>query len=106
MCYILKLVKFESDVGTLVVPNNYANQMLKMIGHSGVIPSALLPEEIPDALANLAQNLQTQDNKQVDKRKTQHYQPEPSLKTRVFPFQQLLEKAIQKHCEILWAFKK
>ncbi len=102
----MKLVKFESDVGTLTVPTNYANQMLKMIGHSGVIPSALLPEEIPHALATLDQNLQNQDNKQVDKRKTQNYQPEPALKTRAFPFQKLLEKAIQKRCEVLWAFKK
>ena len=101
----MKLVKFESDVGTLVVPANYANQMLKMIGHSGVIPSALIPEEIPHALATLNQNLQNQGNKQAVK-KNQDYQFEPSLKTRTFPFKQLLEKATQKRCEVLWTFKK
>ena len=71
----MKLVKFESDVGTLVVPDNYANQMLKMIGHSGVIPSALLPEEIPHALATLDQNLQIQDQEHIIFQKTNHHVP-------------------------------
>ena len=62
------------------MPTNYAKSNAEndraFRRHSQRVTS----EEIPHALATLDENLQNQDNKQVDKRKTQNYQPEPAYK--------------------------
>ena len=95
----MALVKFESKVGNLVMLPNYADQILKMIGHSGIVPSALLPEDIPLALMKLDQNLPKVKKVAPDSFDNDY---SPSIEVRIFPFRELLKKANKKHCEIVW----
>jgi len=47
------LVKFESEVGSVTMFGDIAVTLLKMMGHSGTVPSALLAKDIPAAAGQL-----------------------------------------------------
>jgi Domain of unknown function (DUF1840) len=47
------LVKFDSKVGTLTMFGDVAVELLKMAGHSGTVPSAILAADLPQAIARL-----------------------------------------------------
>jgi len=47
------LVKFDSEAGSFTMNGDIAVQLLKAMGHSGTVPSAILPRDIPAALARL-----------------------------------------------------
>ncbi len=47
------LIKFDSEVGSFTMAGDIAVQLLKAMGHSGTVPSAILPGDIPRALARL-----------------------------------------------------
>ena len=47
------LVRFDSDVGGFTMFGDIAVQLLKMMGHSGTVPSAIVAKDIPPALKRL-----------------------------------------------------
>jgi hypothetical protein len=47
------LVRFDSSVGTFTTFGDVAVQLLRMMGHSGTVPSALIAAANPAALARL-----------------------------------------------------
>ena len=98
----MALVKFESRVGNLIIIENYAHQILKMIGHSGKIPSALLAEDISLAIEKLDLALKLQGPESKDIKNGYKDDKEPSLSVRCHPFKQLLKRAKKARCEISW----
>ncbi len=98
----MALVKFESKAGNLIMIHDYADQILKMIGHSGVIPSALLPTDIETAIKSLEQNLAKKEISDSASQDANDNDYRPSLKSRVYPFKQLLKRAQQKKCGLVW----
>lgn len=74
-----------------------ARTLLNMMGHSGAIPSAYSPEDLPVALASLEYALQHQvvetEGDQV------------SLHHRAVPLIQLLNYAIKHHEAVFWTFE-
>ena len=51
------LVNFDSKVGALTMFGDVAVQLLKLMGHSGTVPSAILAPDIPAALDRLKRAL-------------------------------------------------
>jgi hypothetical protein len=99
------LVKFDSEAGSFTMNGDIAVQLLKAMGHSGTVPSAILPKDIPGALARLKASVDagpqaaiessgTDDN---DKKEVQ-----VSLRQRAFPLIDLLTRAADKGAEVMW----
>lgn len=98
------LVKFDSDVGGLTMFGDIAVKLLKMMGHTGTVPSALLPEDIPAALERLRGALdraEPQAQRENDENDNAR-EPPVSLKRRAHPLIELLERAAREGCEVMW----
>jgi hypothetical protein len=98
------LVRFDSKVGTFTMFGDAAVQLVKMMGHSGTVPSAILAADIPPALARLkaavaaAPEPRAPDVEQGEKGE----QPTVSLRQRAFPLIDLLERAAKAGADVLW----
>ena len=98
------LVRFDSEVGSVTMFGDIAVTVLKMMGHSGTVPSALLAADIPAALQQLKSGLaMTADDNQVSAgNKQDDKQPPVSLRQRAFPLVELLERAAARGVDITW----
>lgn len=98
------MVKFDSNAGTLTMFGDVALQFLKLMGHSGTIPSAIKADDVPAALAKLESALGAQPAEGAPKKKSgDDREPEPvSLRQRAFPLVQLFKRAAEKHCDVMW----
>ncbi len=85
-----------------------AVSLLKMMGHSGTVPSALLAADIPAALAQLQQALDAapaEDQTQQISEPHGEATDAPMLvgqRQRAFPLIQLLTAAAQQQCDVTW----
>ncbi|HPE62411.1 MAG TPA: DUF1840 domain-containing protein [Thiolinea sp.] len=104
------MIRFESKAGSSVTMfDRDAAAMLRMMNHSGTIPSALRAENLPAALASLQQHLQTESapsgregsrndgNDRDDQKKA-----EVNLQTRAYPLIELLKAAIRQQEMVMW----
>jgi len=100
------LVRFDSDVGTLTMFGEVAEQLLKAMGHTGAIPSAILPEDIPAAIERLKAAAAAQpdapSNESARAAGGDAHELPVSIKQRAFPLIELLERAAKQKCEVLW----
>ncbi len=100
-------VTFNSEAGSSVTMfGDAAIELLKMMGHSGTVPSAVLADDVPAALARLQQALAAAEpagKAGQDKQSDDADAPPPiKLRQRAFPLIQLLTAAAQKHCDVMW----
>jgi hypothetical protein len=103
------LVTFESKVGRLTMFGDIAVQLIRMFGQGrGTVPSALLAEDIPEALANLKRGLKAIDETdagtapQEDNEDDKENKALVSLRTRAFPLIKLLEDSAKHKCDVMW----
>lgn len=98
------LVRFESEVGNLTMFGDVAIKLLKMMGHSGTVPSAIRPEDIPAALARLrgALNVEPGQSAKPAREGEDDGESPVSLARRAFPLLELLERAVKEECEVMW----
>ena len=98
------LVRFDSEVGSVTMFGDVAVTVLKMMGHSGTVPSALLAAGIPPALQKLKSGLaMTSDSNDIPaENKEDDKQPAVSLRQRAFPLVELLERAAARGVDITW----
>ena len=98
------LVRFDSEVGSVTMFGDIAVRLLKMMGHSGTVPSALLAADIPPALERLKAAVgSTPDEKAPPAGTQDDKQPNVSLRQRAFPLIELLERAAQRGVDVTWA---
>jgi hypothetical protein len=99
------LIKFDSEVGSFTMAGDIAVQLLKAMGHSGTVPSAILPGDIPGALARLkaavdaSPRTATESSSSEDKDRKE---VKVSLRQRAFPLIDLLTRAAEKGAEVMW----
>ncbi len=85
-----------------------AVSLLKMMGHSGTVPSALLAGDIPAALAQLQQALSATPPDMEISQNAEHHTKEADspplvgLRLRAFPLIQLLTAAAKQECDVTW----
>jgi hypothetical protein len=96
------LVKFDSDVGSLTMFGDVAVELLRLMGHSGTVPSALLAADIPPAVAKLKAALAALPAAAAADEGDGEREPRVSLKLRAFPLLELLERASQRGADVLW----
>lgn len=103
------LVTFRSKCyGDVTMFGDVATTLLKMMGHSGTVPGAILAEDISAALARLEQGLQqvppkTRQEPVPSKEGEQESEEEPiGLANRAFPLIEMLKTAAQQNCAVMW----
>lgn len=103
------LVTFHSKTsGSFTMFGDVAVTLLKLTGHSGTVPSALLADDVPSALAHLQQGLASagpgpeigdSDWRNVEDADTP---PPVGLQRRAYPLIQMLSAAARDGCDVMW----
>ena len=98
------LVKFDSEAGSFSMDGEIALQLLKAMGHSGTVPSAILAKDIPAAVARLRSAVAATPAPKPSQESADENQSEVlvSLRQRAFPLIDLLTRAAQKGAEVMW----
>ena len=95
------LVTFYSDAHEDVIYfGDVAQQLLKAMGQSGVVPSAILAKDVPQALALLTEAMGIERSKPVDG--SSKDAQEVRLVYRAMPLIALLQHAADTPCDVLW----
>jgi hypothetical protein len=83
-----------------------AIKLLKLMGHSGTVPSAIEPEDIPAALTRLKKAIAMEEMTSADEGENDDDDPEEehvSLRNRALPLIQLLEAAEREKVTVMWS---
>ncbi|HEU0187410.1 MAG TPA: DUF1840 domain-containing protein [Gallionellaceae bacterium] len=76
-----------------------AKSILKMMGHSGTVPSAIVAADVPEALARLkaavAAERPAPGNDDAE-------EPTISMAHRALPIIELLTAAAKQNCDVMW----
>ncbi|MBU1193167.1 MAG: DUF1840 domain-containing protein [Gammaproteobacteria bacterium] len=84
-----------------------AVRLLKMMGHSGTVPSALLAEDVQPALEHLTAAVDDVEQSQgsegpANDEKDEDGEPTVSLPRRALPLIELLKAAEKAKCNVMW----
>lgn len=99
------LIQFDSECGSLSMFGDVAVQLLKLMGHSGTVPSAILARDIPGAVERLERGLATASLPPAPasgERAADENEVRVSLKQRAYPLLELLKRAAAKNCDVMW----
>lgn len=79
-------------------------KLLIIMGQSGIVPGAIVADDIPQALSML--ELGIKDYKQTiphsTKQDDEEKEPEISLDLRAYPLIGMLKAAMKHHCHVMW----
>ncbi|MCB2427704.1 DUF1840 domain-containing protein [Methylophaga pinxianii] len=76
-----------------------AKNMLKIMGHSGTIPGAFQPQDLPSALSHLQKAV---DSSKAAEQDPQEGEFKPGLSQRALPLINLLKAAIDANADVMW----
>jgi hypothetical protein len=94
------LVTFTTDAyADITMFGDVAVRMLRMMGHSGTVPSAILPADIPAALRRLNAAINAEKSIAPDKDADNN---EVSLNNRALPLVALFEAAAKEQKDVMW----
>ena len=81
-----------------------AIRLLRLMGHSGTVPSALNAVDIQPALERLEAALESEAGSQAPSQSTGHDEDEPvvGLGHRALPLVELLKAAARARCNVIW----
>ncbi|MGB3918408.1 DUF1840 domain-containing protein [Thiothrix litoralis] len=102
------MIRFTSPAGASVsMFEKDAKALIRMMGHSGTIPSAIRAEDVATALQQLEAALQTTEEKpqeaQPDKPQGQDAEEKAvSINVRAYPLIELLKAASAKQKNVMW----
>jgi hypothetical protein len=98
------LVTFSSPAyADITMFGDVALRLLKLMGHSGTVPGALLAEDVPAALARLQAAIAAEKRlPEVKTADTEDDEPAVSLPHRALPLIELLKAAAKAECDVMW----
>lgn len=103
------LVRFRApSYGDITMFGDIAIRLLKLMGHSGTVPSAMNAEDIPQAVDRLREALgaieaEATETPQGDTEAAREFIDEPvSLRNRAFPLIELFEAAAAGDESVIW----
>lgn len=98
------LVTFHSRAyADVTLFGDVAQTLLKMMGHSGTVPGALLATEVPAARARLQAALEAQRAAPpVEAAEETEEEPPPPLALRALTLLELLEASARAGCDVMW----
>ena len=96
------LVTFHSKAyADITMFGEVAVSLLHMMGQSGTVPSAILSEDIPEALEQLKGELRRLEEAAMPA-SYQGEEPPIPLSNRALPLIKLLEASAAANCEVVW----
>ncbi|MGQ9660446.1 MAG: DUF1840 domain-containing protein [Thermochromatium sp.] len=101
------LIRFETPAyATIIMFGEVAVTLIRLMGHSGTVPGALLAEDVPAALERLKAAVAEHPNATLDpttptSRKDDD-SPQVSLAHRALPLIELLEAAARAGENVMW----
>lgn len=97
------LIRFRSNAGDMTMFGEVALELIRMMGHSGTVPSALLAKDIPPALERLKTGVAaTPAPAPRDEQAEREEGPRVSLQQRAFPLIELLERCAKNGWDVMW----
>lgn len=102
------LVTFESKAyANITMFGDIAKKLIKFMGHSGTIPSAIRSADVPAALENLKQavrvELVAESKRDVDKSKPDSGDDDyVTVDKRAKPLIEMLEAAVERGEDVVW----
>ena len=111
------IVTFRSKAhADIIMFGDIAISLLKLMGHSGTVPSALLAEDVPSALERLrtaiaahkatvedeADSIQDDDDNDDDNDDDDDDERTVNLAHRALPLIELLEASATAKCNVMW----
>lgn len=103
------LVTFSCPVyADITMFGDVAVHLLKMMGHSGTVPSAILAADVPAALERLQAAVAAEGDGQEPGESSHAEEDEPavSLRHRALPLIELLKAASGAECNVMWESNK
>ncbi|MDR3441734.1 MAG: DUF1840 domain-containing protein [Legionella sp.] len=96
------LVTFHSDAyENLTYFGDVAQKLLNLMGHSGTVPGAIKPQDLPEALSKL-QNALAKANTNSSTQDDEDDEVDIDLAKRAIPLIKLLQASIKDDCNVLW----
>lgn len=93
------LVTFTTEAyADITMFGNVAVPLLKMMGHSGTVPSAILAADVPAALSRLTAAINTG----VSPAEKESDDAAVSMAHRALPLIDLLTAAAKNNCDVMW----
>ena len=97
------LVTFSCNAAPdITMFGDVAVQLLKLMGHSGTVPGALLAADVPAALARLKSGTAAAGPPPIQADNEEPDEPPVSLATRAYPLIGLLEAAAREEADVMW----
>ena len=101
------LIKFKTTARypEITMFRDVALKLIELMGRRGTVPSAIGPEEIPEALASLRTGVAESDAASEDQPPHDEEEGEErrvSLHIRALPLIEMLEKAEQESVAVMW----
>lgn len=102
------LVTFTSSAyGDITMFGDVAKRLLKMMGHSGTIPSAFYAEDVPAALERLkhaieAVQVESSEDTSSESDDNADEDQHVDLADRAFPLIEMLTSAAEENCNVMW----
>lgn len=96
------LIKFSCKAHeNIIMFGDVALTLLKLMGHSGAVPGAILADDVADALAHLQQAI-GQQKQTSELLGNEGSEPEVSLAHRALPLMAMLQDAVKHQCNVMW----
>lgn len=99
------LVTFKTKAyANITMFGDVAVKLLRMMGHSGTVPSAILADDVPAALERLKAAVAEGKQREIpeDRRDDTDDEPPVGLSKRALPLIELLEAAAKRHTDVMW----
>ena len=100
------LITFKTDAyADIIMFGDVARQLLKMMGHSGTVPGAILADDIPSALERLKRGVESEksaDTSPPQVGREENDQQTVKLSYRALPLIELLTAAAKKKRDVMW----
>ncbi len=97
------LVTFKTTAyADITMFGDAATALLKLMGHSGNIPGAIMADDVANALAQLKENLSARPEESVEKTDDDDENNRVALATRAVPLIELLEAAAASGANVQW----
>ena len=96
------LVTFTTDAyASIIMFGNDAHALLRMMGHSGTVPGAILAEDVPAALNRLKAAVEAGKSSPPVQDKDAD-EPVVSMSNRALPLLELLAAAAKAKADVMW----
>ncbi|KIP69899.1 hypothetical protein BCT11_24215 [Vibrio sp. 10N.222.52.B12] len=101
------LVKFScKNHASVIMFGDVAQEIIKMMEHSGKVPSAILASDIPEVLVKLNSAIEREKIRNLNnvEMNEEHENAEPAISIieRAYPLLELLKTAIEGKCDVMW----